>query len=270
MLSGLLILANITIGACAGFMAGLFGIGGGALMVPLLAMTFDAQGIGSDHLLHLALGTSMATIIFTAVSSARAHDRHGAVMWPVVLRIVPGILFGTGLGTLGAAQVSTRDLALFFGLFMLYIAAQMVVGLRPKPSRHLPGAPGMFTAGTAIGAISALVAIGGGTLTVPFLTWCNVRVQHAIGTSAAVGMPIALGGTVGYIWNGWHVHGLPAYSLGYVYLPALALVMLGSVVAAPFGARLAHRLPVERLKRYFALLLVVLAAKMLHGALRSF
>lgn len=259
------IFAYIAIGLCTGFVAGLFGIGGGAIMVPLLAMLFEVQQFPADHVFHLALGTSMATIIFTAISSARAHDKHGAVLWPVVIRIVPGILLGTILGTLLAARISSRSLAVFFAIFILYIAMQMFVSFKPKPSRELPPAAGVIAAGALIGALSSLVAIGGGMLTVPFLTWCNVRVQQAIGTSAAVGVPIAVGGSIGYVWNGMHASGLPAASLGFVYLPALLFVMSASVVTAPLGARLAHRLPVDVLKRLFAVMLVVLAAKMLHG-----
>ena len=258
--------AYVAIGLCAGFLAGLFGIGGGALMVPLLAMVFDAQGLAIEHAFQLALGTSMAAIVFTAISSARSHDRLGAVSWPIVWRIAPGILVGTAVGTFFAARVPADGLVVFFAFFLLYVALQMSVGVRPKPSRRLPGALGMFGVGSVIGALSALVAIGGGTLTVPFLSWCNVRVQNAIGTSAAVGIPIAIGGTAGYVWNGRHAGGLPEFSWGFVYLPALAFVMLASIVMAPLGARLAHRLPVIQLKRYFAGLLVLLAAKMLHGA----
>jgi uncharacterized membrane protein YfcA len=265
MFSTVWIFAYIVIGLCAGFVAGLFGIGGGTIMVPLLAMLFEAQQFPADHVLHLALGTSMAAIIFTAISSARAHDKHGAVIWPVVMRIVPGILLGTMIGTLLAAHISSRGLAIFFACFILYIALQMFVSFKPKPSRELPLTAGIIAAGTLIGGLSSLVAIGGGILTVPFLTWCNVRMQDAIGTSAAVGIPIAVGGSLGYIWNGMHASGLPAGSLGFVYLPALLFVMSASILTAPLGARLAHRLPVQSLKRLFAALLVALAAKMLHG-----
>lgn len=258
-------LAYIAIGLFTGFVAGLFGIGGGVILVPLLAMLFEAQHFPAEHVLHLALGTSMATIIFTAISSARTHDKHGAVLWPVVMRIVPGILVGTVLGTLLAARIPTRGLAVFFAFFILYVALQMFVSFKPKPSRELPATGGIIVAGTLIGALSALVAIGGGTITIPFLTWCNVKVHNAIGTSAAVGVPIALGGSAGYMWNGIHANGLPPASLGFVYLPALMFVMMASIVTAPLGARLAHRLPVDTLKRLFAVLLVLLAAKMLHG-----
>lgn len=260
------ILAYLALGAFAGFFAGMLGIGGGLVMVPVLTMIFMAQGgFPADEILHLALGTSMAAIIFTSVASLRAHHRHGAVLWRVVGAITPGIFLGTALGTVLAAQIPSRPLALFFTAFVCLVAVQMGLNLKPKPSRQLPGALSTATVGVGIGAVSALVAIGGGTLTVPFLTWCNVRVQHAIGTSAAVGFPIALGGSVGYILNGLGHPGLPPGCLGYVYWPGMAILVIASMTTAPFGARTAHRLPVATLKRIFAGLLVLLAAKMLWG-----
>ena len=260
--------AFVVLGLFAGFLAGLLGLGGGAVMVPLLASLFDAQGVAREQVLHLALGTSMATIVFTSLSSLRAHHRHGAVLWPVVRDLTPGIVLGTFLGTLVAARISTHGLALFFACFILVVAVQMALNLKPKAARDLPGRPGMIATGTGIGGVSALVAIGGGSLTVPFLTWCNVPVQRAIGTSAATGLPIAFFGTLGYLWNGWAAPNLPAFSIGYVYLPALALVMGGSVLTAPLGARLAHRLPVATLKRVFSAVLVLLAAQMLYRLFR--
>ena len=196
--------AYLALGAFSGFFAGLLGIGGGLVMVPALTMMFAAQPqFPPGEVLHLALGTSMATIIFTAVASLRTHHSHGAVLWGVFRTITPGILLGTGVGTLFASNVPTRPLAIFFAFFVSVVALQMAMNLKPKPSRELPGALGIGAVGFGIGALSSLVAIGGGALTVPFLTWCNVRVQNAIGTSAAVGLPIAIGGTLGYIFNGW-------------------------------------------------------------------
>lgn len=257
-------LAYIGLGLFTGVFAGMLGIGGGLVMVPTLAMMFAAQaGFPPAEVLHMALGTSMATILFTSFSSLRAHHQHKAVLWDVFKQITPGILFGTLLGTLFASRVPFKPLALFFTGFVCLVALQMIFNLKPKPSRELPGAGGLFTVGTGIGAISALVAIGGGALTVPFLTWCNVRVQKAIGTSAAIGFPIAVGGSLGYIYNGWGHADLPAWSLGYVHLPALAWMVPPSMLVAPLGARLAHRLPVATLKRIFAGLLIALASKML-------
>lgn len=257
-------LAYFGLGLFTGFFAGLLGIGGGLVMVPTLTMMFAAQaGFPPSEVLHLALGTSMATILFTSLSSLRAHHQHGAVLWKVFTRITPGILFGTLLGTLFASKVPAKPLALFFTVFVCFVALQMVLNLKPKASRELPGGGGVFAAGTGIGGVSALVAIGGGALTVPFLTWCNVPVQIAIGTSAAIGFPIALGGSLGYIYNGWGHFDLPPWSLGFVYLPALVWLIPSSMLIAPVGARLAHRLPVATLKRIFACVLIALAAKML-------
>ena len=254
-------LVYIGLGSFTGFMAGMLGIGGGVVMVPVLAMILTAQGYGGEAL-HLALGTSMAAILFTSLSSLRAHHRHGAILWRVVFQITPGILCGTLLGTLLAAHVPVRPLGILFALFMCFTATQMIFNLKPKASRELPGAAGVAGVGVGIGAFSALVAIGGGSLTVPFLTWCNVRVQNAIGTSSAVGCPIAIGGTLGYIYNGWS-HAMPSGSMGYIYLPALLGMVPFSMLAAPLGARMTHRLPVTTLKRIFACLLVALAARML-------
>jgi len=258
------IAAYLALGAFAGVFAGMLGIGGGLVLVPALALMFAAQAqFPAGEILHLALGTSMASIIFTAIASIRTHHRHGAIRWDLVKAITPGILLGTGLGTLVAANVPTRPLAVFFTFFVCLVAVQMALNLKPKSTRELPGPVGVAGVGLGIGVLSSLVAIGGGSLTVPFLTWCNVRIQQAIGTSAAVGLPIAIGGTLGYVFNGWGKAGLPAGSLGYVYLPALAILVAATMVTAPFGARLAHRLPVATLKRIFAGLLILLAAKML-------
>nr|MBL8410079.1 sulfite exporter TauE/SafE family protein [Dechloromonas sp.] len=258
-----LITAYLLTGGVAGFFAGLLGVGGGVVVVPALTILFAAQGFPEREVLHLALGTSIATILFTSLSSLRAHHAHRAVLWPVVRRLTPGILLGTLLGAQLAVRVSSRGLAIFFVAFMLFVAFQMIAGRAPKPGRVLPGRVGLGVAGGIIGAFSSLAAIGGGALTVPFLVWCNVRTQQAIGTSAAVGLPIALGGTAGYVWNGWGHDGLPAGSLGFVHLPALAIILIASVLAAPFGARLAHRLPIVVLRRIFAGLLLLLSVKML-------
>ena len=258
-------LAYLALGAFVGFFAGLLGIGGGSLMVPVLVMMFTAQAFPTGEVMHLALGTSMATIFFTSISSVRTHHAHGAVLWPVVLRITPGIIAGTLLGTHVASLVPTKMLALIFTLFICYVSVQMIINLKPQAHRDLPGALGTGLVGAGIGFISCLVAIGGGVLSVPFMTWCNVKMQNAIGTSAAIGFPIALGGALGYIWNGWGASGLPEGSLGFVYLPAVVGVAAVSVLTAPIGARLTHQLPVKTLKRVFAGILLALAGEMMWG-----
>jgi uncharacterized membrane protein YfcA len=256
-------LLYLVTGVFAGFLAGLLGVGGGLVIVPVLVFIFTAQHFPAEQVMHLALGTSLASIMFTSISSLRAHHAHGAVNWVVVRGLTPGIIAGTLGGTMVAAQLSTSFLKVFFVVFLYYVATQMIMNIKPKPSRELPGVMGMFSAGGVIGAVSSLVGIGGGTLSVPFMTWCNVKLHQAIGTSAAIGFPIAVAGAVGYIANGWALGTLPAYSLGFVYLPALVGLVAASVLTAPLGARLAHRLPVAKLKKFFALLLYALGTRML-------
>lgn len=256
-------LLYLSTGAFAGVLAGLLGVGGGLIIVPLLTFVFTAQHLPDAYILHLALGTSLASIMFTSVSSLRAHHSRGAVNWQVVRTISIGILTGTFLGSCVAAQLTTGFLKGFFVIFLYYVAVQMLLNIRPKPSRTLPGGGGMFGVGNVIGGVSSLVGIGGGSLSVPFLTWCNLSMHNAVGTSAAIGFPIAVAGATGYILNGLTVSSLPDWSLGFVYLPALAGVSLASIFTAPFGVRLAHSLPVGHLKKVFALLLIVMGTKML-------
>lgn len=255
-------LLYVALGAFAGVLAGLLGVGGGLVIVPVLTFIFTAQHLPEAHILHLALGTSLASIMFTSVSSLRAHHRRGAVEWTVVRRISAGILVGTFAGSWVASQLSTRFLKGFFVVFLYYVATQMLLNIKPKPQRQLPGLTAMSGVGGVIGGISSLVGIGGGTMTVPFLVWCNIAVPRAIGTSSAVGFPIALAGAAGYLANGWSAN-LPQYSLGFVYLPALAGISLASMMTAPLGAKLAHTLPIDLLKKFFALLLLVMGTKML-------
>jgi uncharacterized protein len=253
----------VAIGAFIGFFAGMLGMGGGGIQVPLTTMAFAAQGFPREHMLHVALGTAMATVIFTSISSLRAHNRHGAVNWDVLRRLIPGIVAGTGLGTLLARHIPTFPLAVIFVVFVLYMASSMLFNWKAKPTRRLPGPAGLFVAGTVIGVCSALAAMGGATLTIPFLVFCNVPFHMAIGTASAVGFPIAVVGSIGYLVNGWGVVGLPAQSMGYIYMPALIGFTLGSIVLAPFGARLAHRTSERSLKRIFAIVIGALGLKML-------
>ena len=255
------------LGIFAGFVAGLFGVGGGLTIVPLLFMLFAAQGFPVEHTMHLALGTSMATIVFTSISSMRAHHSHGAVRWDIVRHFAPGLMIGTFSGSFIATWVPTRPLAMIFTAIVYYAALQMILDFKPKPHRGLPGAFGMFVAGTLIGIVSSLVAAGGGFLSIPFMVFCNVVIHHAVGTSAALGFPIALAGSVGYIVSGLKADGLPEFSLGYIYLPAFVGVVALSFMTAPLGAKLAHKLPVKQLKRAFGGFLALLATKMLHGLL---
>lgn len=251
------------LGGVAGVLAGLLGVGGGIIIVPALTVLFTAQHLPAGYILHLALGTSLASIMFTSISSMRAHHRRDAVDWRIVRGITPGILGGTFLGSWVAAQLSTNFLKGFFVLFLFYVGLQMFLDARPRPHRQMPGMAGMFGSGSVIGGISSLVGIGGGSMSVPFMLWCNIPLHTAIGTSAAIGLPIAMAGTLGYGLNGSAIAALPPGSLGFIYLPALAGICITSVLTAPLGARLAHALPVPRLKKGFGVFVLVMATRML-------
>lgn len=251
-------------GGIVGFLAGLLGIGGGLLMVPVLAAIFMSLGFPADRILHIALGTTTAIITLTALSSLRAHHVRGAVDWPVVRYMTPGIVAGALIGSTLADQLSSRILGIIFVLFIYFAATQMWLNLKPGAEHTLPGRAGLLAAGGVIGAISSLVAIGGGLLTVPFLTACQIGMRHAIGTAAAIGFPVALASAAGYAVNGLlQTQPLPDYSLGYIYLPALAMVAMTSTMTAPLGARMAHILPPAALRKIFAGLLYLLGTRLL-------
>ena len=264
-LEPLLIIELALLGIGTGFLAGLLGIGGGMLMVPFITIIMSSRGIAPDLAVKMAIATSMATIIFTSISSVRAHHKRGAVRWDIVRRLAPGIVVGSLIGSLGVfALLKGSYLAIFFGLFVSFSATQMFLDKKPKPSRQMPGTTGQFVAGGFIGFLSGLVGAGGGFISVPFMTWCNVAIHSAVATSAALGFPIALANVIGYIVSGNGVQGLPPNSFGYIWLPALAVIASCSFFTAPFGAKAAHRLPVGKLKRIFASILYVLAAYMLY------
>ncbi len=256
----------LLMGAGGGFSAGLLGIGGGMVLVPFITMIFTAKGFPPQLVVHMAIATSLATIMFTSLSSVRAHHKHGAVQWRIVALLAPGILVGSWIGPWIGKQMNTTALSLLFAAFVTFSAAQMILNKKPKPGRELPGTPGMFAAGGVIGVVAGLVGAGGGFISVPFMAWCNVRIHQAVATSAALGFPIALSGTLSNIYYGWSEPGLPQYSLGFIYLPALAVIVAASVAMAPLGARTAHKMDVAALKRTFAVVLFGLAGYMLYHA----
>jgi uncharacterized membrane protein YfcA len=255
----------LALGLVAGFLAGLLGIGGGMLMVPVLTWVLHQRGVESGLAVKMAIATSMATILFTSLSSVRAHHGRGAVRWDLVKGLAPGILIGGLLAGAGLfSLIKGAWLALVFAAFVSFSGWQMLRNRRPAPSRQMPGPLGQLGAGSGIGLLSGLVGAGGGFVSVPFMVWCNVPVHLAVATSAALGFPIALANTLGYVISGW---GLPAAipgSFGYLYLPALVVVATASVTMAPLGARAAHAMNVVQLKRAFAGLLFGLAAYMLY------
>jgi len=293
-----------SVGVVAGLLGGLLGVGGGLVIVPMLVYCFSLQGVTDERAMHLALGTSMASIVFTSISSTWAHHRRGGIDWVVVRRASVGILCGTFVGTCLVAQVPAQYLKTLFVVFLCYVATHMAIGRKRNPSpegdpaaqqlsndkqdngrceqpdapirtstgrkaasRSLPGPLGMIGAGGVIGLVSSWVGIGGGTLSVPFLVWHNLPFKSAIGTSAALGFPIAVAGAIGYLYNGAGVPDRPNHSLGYVYLPALAGIAVASVAMAPVGAKIAHAISVDVLNRFFAVLLFAVAARMVFSLL---
>ena len=280
-------LVYLLLGAVVGFFAGLLGIGGGIIVVPVLTFIFTAQDFPPDRILHLALGTTMATIIFTSAASLRTHHAHGVVNWMIVKNITPGIILGTLGGATLAGTLTTQILSAIFVIFIFYVATRMLLKIYPAPDRfkigslwsrfpalftkttstrdyQLPGRKGLFATGSLIGLVSSLFAIGGGMLTIPFLALCNVKLHHAIGTAAAIGFPIAVAGSIGYIANGMvQSQTLPDYSLGYIYLPALGWIALASILTAPIGARTTHTTKSDILRKILVVLLYLLAIKML-------
>jgi len=270
LLEPLLIVELLALGLCTGFLAGLLGIGGGMLMVPFITIIMTARGVSPGLAVKMAIATSMATIVFTSISSVRAHHKRGAVRWDIVLKLSPGIVLGSALGSLGVfSLLKGAWLALFFAGFVGFSATQMLRNKKPAATRALPGTAGQVAAGGAIGFLSGLVGAGGGFISVPFMTWCNVAMHNAIATSAALGFPIALANTLGYVVAGQSVPGLPEGSMGYVFWPALLVIASASVLMAPLGVKAAHALPVPQLKRVFAGVLYLLAAYMLYKGLTS-
>jgi uncharacterized membrane protein YfcA len=261
-----LIVELLVLGVFTGFLAGLLGIGGGMVMVPFMTLLLTAKGLPSAYVVKIAIATSLATICFTSLSSVWSHHKRGAVRWDVVKLFAPGIVVGSLLGAQVAKALPSPVLAFLFALFVAFSGTQMLLDRKPKPTRQLPGGVGMFASGGGIGVLSALVGAGGGFISVPFMTWCNVPIHKAVATSAALGFPIAVAGTVGYIVAGWSLQGMPSGTLGFLYLPALVTIAIASVMTAPLGARAAHSMNVRQLKRVFALMLYALAAYMLYKA----
>lgn len=263
-----LILAFLILGAAVGFAAGLLGIGGGMLMVPFITLLLTAKDFPQELIVHMAIATSLSTILFTSISSVHAHHKRGAVSWRIVKLLAPGILIGSWIGPWLGKQMNSSALAMFFGGFVALSATQMLLNKKPSAARELPNAPGMLGAGSVIGVLAGLVGAGGGFVSVPFMTWCNVKIHNAVATSAALGFPIALAGTLSNVYYGMNMPNLPPGSLGFIYLPALLVLSLASVTTAPLGAKTAHSLPVKPLRKIFAVALYGLAAYMVYKAFK--
>lgn len=253
----------LLVGACVGLLAGLFGIGGGLIFVPVLLYLFERDGISVAVSMHLAVGTSLATIVLSGTASAWAHHRRGAVLWPIARRLGPALVLGSAVGAALADALSSGVLKTVFGLFVLGVSLQMALELRPVARARGPGAAALWAGGGAIGGISALVGIGGGTLTTPFLLRYATPIHNAVATAAACGVPIALSGALAFVALGWGAAGLPPDSSGYVHWPAVAGLAAGSVVSAPLGARAAHRLRPRVLRCAFAVVLALVGVRMI-------
>lgn len=253
----------LLVGAFAGIAAGLLGVGGGIVIVPVLAGVFLAQEFPTEFIMQMAVGSSLATIVITSLSSVRAHHARGGVRWDLVVQLVGGIIVGAWLGSLIAHLSPSKGLAWFFGIFEILVAAQMLFGKQPSAHRNEPGKGRNIVAGTGIGTLSAILGIGGGTLTVPYLAWHNVPMRTAVGTSSACGLPIALAGTIGFVVTGWNTPELPDWSTGYIYWPAVAAICITSALTAPLGAKIAYKLPQQKLKKVFAVVLGAMGVYML-------
>ncbi len=270
----------LIIGALAGFAAGLFGVGGGTIIVPLLFIVFTQMNYSPDNIMHLALGTSLATIIVTSISSLMAHNKKGAVMWPVFKNLAPGLALGCFFGAGIAGQISGLYLQLIVGVFLLWVAYKMFFGVKKKVASQtnhiddlnyaqteLPSKPKQLVAGGVIGIASAIFGIGGGSLTVPYLTRYNVVMQKAVGTSAACGLPIAIAGALGYMVFGAQAQINVPNTIGFVHIYAFLGIASMSFFTAKLGAKVAHILSPEILKKCFSVLLFVVGLYFLYKGL---
>jgi uncharacterized membrane protein YfcA len=256
LLQPVLILELLLAGVGAGLLSGLLGIGGAMVLVPVLTFVLShTEGIPPELTVKMAVATSLATIVFTSMSSVRAHHRRGAVRWDIARVLAPGIVVGSLAGAQVAVALPSKALGILFAVFIAFSATQMLLDRKPAASRTIPGPLGTFGVGIVIGLLSALVGAGGAFVSVPFMTWCNVRIHEAVATSASLGIPIALAGTVGYAWAGRALPHMPPGSLGYVYLPGLLVIAVASMTLAPMGARIAHSMDIRPLKRLFAIIL---------------
>ncbi|QWD61979.1 sulfite exporter TauE/SafE family protein [Polynucleobacter sp. MWH-UH25E] len=265
------ILMLMLCGSISGFLAGLLGIGGGMILVPFMILVFNHLGFNQEVIVHMAIATGMATILFTTSSAIWAHHKHGSIDWKLVASLSPGMIFG---GLIGGSELfealKTSWLSLFFAIFIVYTSIQMLLNKKPTAGRDLPGVIGLFSFGTFAGALASLVGAGGAFITVPFMLWCNVKPHTAMATSSGLGLPVSMAATLGYMYGSWGNPNLPSGSLGFVYLPAVACIVIVSIFTAPFGAKMARKLNVAQLKRVFGIMLFFLAAFMFNESRKAF
>lgn len=264
-------LALAALGSAAGFLAGLLGVGGALVMIPFLTFLLHHLSLSTDLSVKMAIATGMSTIVVTSIASARTHHKAGSVRWDLFKGLAPGLVAGSLLSSLWLfAVLKGSTLALVFSVFCAFSATQIWRDRKPKASRQMPGTLGQAAVGMVIGLFAGLVGAGGAFISVPFMTWCNVPLRQAVGTSAALGFPIALTNALGYVVTGWLATDTPPHSLGFVWLPGFLTISICTVITAPMGARLAQRMPLARLKRSYAVLLYLLAFTMLYKSLSDF
>ena len=258
-------------GGITGFLAGLLGIGGGMILVPFMILVFNHLNFDQSIIVHMAIASGMATILFTTTSAIWAHHKHGSIDWTLVKAFSPGLVIGSLVGGSEIFEaLNTSWLSLFFAIFIVYSSIQMIANKKPKPGRELPGSVGLFSFGTFAGALSSLVGAGGAFVTVPFMLWCNVKPHVAMASSSGLGFPIAAAATIGYMYGSWGNPNLPPGSLGFVYLPAVGCIVAVSIFTAPLGAKMARKLNVAQLKRIFGVMLFFLAAFMFNESRKAF
>lgn len=257
-----LFLLSLLLGAVAGFLAGLFGLGGGVLIVPVLVWLFTAHAFPQEVIMIMAVATSLATIIFTSMSSMLAHHKLRAIKWKRVLRLSPGILLGAGIGAVVANYVTTELLTWFFIGYLFYVGLRMALQIGSKRNENTSDKLD-YIAGIWIGGVSSLLGIGGGSLTVPYLVSRHVAMKNAVAISSACGFPLAVSAVMVYIVLGWNKADTPEWSFGYVYLPAMLGIIICSIVTAPLGAKIANILPAQKLKRLFSIVIFGIAFKMI-------
>jgi len=257
-------LLSMLLGLVAGLLAGLFGLGGGVIIVPVLVLIFSSHNFPESMVMIVAIATSLSTIIFTSVASILTHHKLGAIKWGSVKRLGPGILLGASFGAVVADYIAADVLKYCFVVYLLYVSIKMAWPQKneAKADRKIRSRVD-YLMGLMIGFLSSILGIGGGTLTVPYLLSRKLVMKNAVAVSSVCGLPIAVSSTVSYIMLGWNVDLLPEWSLGYIYLPALAGIIICSVITAPIGAKLANRLPAKKIKRYFSIVLFLIAIKMI-------
>jgi uncharacterized protein len=265
------ILLLLICGGISGLLAGLLGIGGGMILVPIMVIVFTHLTFDPSVIVHMSIATCMATVLFTSTSAVLAHYKHGAIDWKLVALLSPGLIIG---GLVGGGELfdslKTGWLSLFFGVFIFYSAIQIFINKKPKPDREIPGVLGVFSFGALAGALASLVGAGGAFITVPFMVWCNIRPHVAMATSSALGLPISVAATVGYLYGSWGHQNLPPGSIGYIYLPALACIISISIFTAPLGAKFARKLNVNHIKKIFGVMLIFVAIFMFDESRKAF